>query len=433
MKDVWNNFKYYRMAIGITMMWNPFPIIFSIRDGLRIGGGSLFTLAFYILALTLFFPVNVFKKIYLPNPLLFFFLFGFIILAAIYMVYYPTLLYNYRGNLSREIITYLLPVLYLFATMYFPNHKTEIMIPIIILYTLVGSMGLLWGIAHDPNWHFGERAAIKFLANTDNSNPHAFANNALYGVLAGFIGAAHSKSTKVQFFYYLCIVFQIVILILCRTNTSIVALGIIGAIYVLTNPRKIMLDFFRVRTAYVAGVLVFFVWVFFRYFKSVRLIIEIYFGLLTDRFINMVYTASGVKLSNQQSVSIDESAVNRVYSFRYLVKMFRDGRWKDIIIGEGYKSQFLDVPFIEALTNHGILGFILFTGFFLAIALTAFFEILRPSNPFATFLAYFSIVLLVMGTTGSRPVDVGMWLVYLTYVRFLGIHYSSPKIGSESV
>jgi hypothetical protein len=344
------------------------------------------------------------------------------------MIYHPTIAYNYRSQLLRELVTYIFPLAFLFGTMYYPNNKVDKILIVVLLYSIVGSLGLLYGLAHDPNWHLGERAGIKFEANVENSNPHAFANNALYGILSALIIANQTKKILLEIFCYIATFFCLIILILCRTNTSIVCLGVFLAIYCCLNFKTIIKNSFKARTLLFVSPLIVVIWIGIRQFPLVSSIIFSYAEALSMRLVNLVYTVSGRSISKNQIVEIDESSVNRIFSYRYVVKMFEDGKWTDILVGEGYKSQFLDIPILEALTNHGILGFLLFSLLFIFIIITSLLQIIRPANGFSLFLGYFSIVILLTAASGSRPVDLGMWLVYIVYIRFMGADYNNNEV-----
>ncbi len=419
-----DDLKYYRIALGIVMVWNPFPLIFTIRDGLRVGGGSTFTFAFMVVGLILMFPLNIFKKIELPNMTLFFFWFSFVVLALIYMLFYPSLHYNYRSQLAKEILTYIFPLLFLIGTMYYPNQKADKILIVILLYGILGSLGLMYSLLHDPNWKLGERAAIKFLTSTEQSNPHVFANNALYGILSGLILASRARNVVQEILYYISVICCLIVIVLCRTNTSILCLFVFGFIYLLLNFKQTVVNTFKLRTlGIISAFIVVLIWAA-RQFSTVTSILQSYFNNSNQRLVNLAYTISGAKLSNKQVVEVDESSITRVRSYNYVKSLFTDGQWSDILVGEGYKSQFLDIPILESLTNHGIIGFILFTSFLVTLAVIAFFQILRPSTGLSLFLGYFTIVSLLASVSGSRPVDMGTWIVYVMFIRFLGASYN---------
>ena len=103
------DFKYYRQALGIQMLWNSYPFIFFIRDGLRLGpSGSVFTILFWSLGFLLIWPKNIFSTIYLSNKILSFFWLFFIGIAWVYWMYYPSI--NGSPSGSRETLTYILPL-----------------------------------------------------------------------------------------------------------------------------------------------------------------------------------------------------------------------------------------------------------------------------------------------------------------------------------
>lgn len=422
-----DDFKYYRQALGVNMLWNSYPIVFILRDGFGVGpSGSTFTILYWGLGLLLLMPINIFRTIYLPNRMLFACWFGFIVLGWLYWKYYPSI--NGEPERLRETLTYIIPLLFLFASMYYPNNKVHIILIVMVFYSLLASTGLLYSLTRDPHWTFGERAAIKFAANTQNSNPHAYANNALCGILASFIVAARMKSILVKIFYYLVAIFSVGVLILARTNTSLIALGVMAVIYLTFHGKSVVKSVFQMRTlglvAAVYGIVAFLL----SQFAFASYALEVYLQAFITRFGKVIYTVTGVEV-DQASAEIDYSSVNRVYSFRYVFEEFLgEGSLGLILFGEGYKSQFFDVPALEALVNQGVLGFILFNSFFFVMGIIAVQQFFKPANDLSLFMAYFSIIVLIALFSGARPIDLSMWLVYVFYIRFFGIYSSDSSI-----
>ena len=63
-----DDFKYYRQALGVNMLWNSYPIVFILRDGFGVGpSGSTFTILYWGLGLLLLMPINIFRTIYITN------------------------------------------------------------------------------------------------------------------------------------------------------------------------------------------------------------------------------------------------------------------------------------------------------------------------------------------------------------------------------
>lgn len=418
------DFKYYRQALGINMLWNSYPIVFILRDGFGLGpSGSTFTILYWGLGILLLMPMNIFRTIYLPNRMLFACWFGFIVLGWLYWQYYPSI--NGYPERVRETLTYIIPLVFLFASMYYPNEKVRIILIVMVFYSLIASAGLLYSLTRDPHWQFGERAAIKFAANTQNSNPHAYANNALCGILASLIVAARTRGIIIKIFYYLVAIFSLGVLILARTNTSLIGLGVMTIIYLTLHGREVVTAAFRPRIlaliAVVYGIVAFLL----SQFRFASYALEVYFNTFIARFGKVIYTVTGVEV-DKKSAEIDYSSVNRVYSFKYVFEIFLGkGSFGKIMFGEGYKAQFFDVPALEALVNQGVLGFLLFNSFFFVMAIIAVQQFFKPANDLSLFMAYFSMVVLIALFSGARPIDLSMWLVYVFYIRFFGIY--SPK------
>ncbi|MFN8348219.1 MAG: hypothetical protein U0X91_24670 [Spirosomataceae bacterium] len=421
---MWNDIKYYRQALGINMLWNSYPIVFVVRDGFGVGpSGSTFTILYWGAGLLLLMPINIFRTIYFPNRMLFACWFSFIVLGWLYWHYYPSP--NGYPERLRETLTYIIPLVFLFASMYYPNDKVHIILIVMVFYSLLASAGLLYSLTRDPHWTFGERAAIKFAANTQNSNPHAYANNALCGVLAALIVAARNKSILIKMFYYLVAVFSMGVLILARTNISLIGLILMILVYVTLHGREAVASVFKPRILAILAAVYGIVALLLSQFRFASYAIMVYLNIFLSRFGKVIYTVTGVEV-DQKSAEIDHSSVNRIYSFKYVYEIFLgEGSFGKIMFGEGYKAHFFDVPALEALVNQGVLGFILFNSFFLVMGVIAVQQFFRPANDLSKFLAYFSIIILIALFSGARPIDLSMWLVYVLYIRFFGIY--SPK------
>ncbi len=419
--------KYYRQALGINMIWNAYPIVFIVRDSFGIGpAGSAFTVLYWVVGLLFLIPFNIFTTIYSPNRILLISWLSFWALGLAYWHYYPSP--NTGTERTRETLTYVIPIIFLFGLMFYPPEKSRYILVIMVFYTLFASVGLLYGIAHDPNWHFGERAAIKFNANTNNSNPHAFANNAICTIIASLVVVGKVNGFFKKIFYYLAAIFSLGILVLTRTNSSFISLGLMAFVFLFFNGKSIIKGFFQVKVlATIAAIWAFLVFLMSQ-FTFATYALSAYFQTFAKRFNNVIYTFSGIQVDEEQVAEIDNSSINRVYSFKYFREIFlgEEASLGKILFGEGYKAQFFDVPSLEAVVNQGILGFLFFDGFFFLLAITSLQQFMKPASDLSKFMAYFSIVLILGIFSGARPIDLSMWLVYVFYIRFFGI-YSFKK------
>lgn len=425
---MWEDLKYYRQALGINMLWNAYPIVFIVRDGFGVGPqGSTFTILYWAVGLLLLMPINIFRSVFLPNQTLFACWFSFLVLGWVYWKYYPSPLGSPEP--LRETLTYIIPVVFLYASMYYPNDKGNIILKVMVFYSLIASIGLLYSLTKDPHWTFGERAAIKFAANTQNSNPHAYANNALCTILSALLTAGRTKNWLLKICYYLITIFSLGVLILARTNMSLIGLALMTVIYITLHGRSVIVSIFRPRVLAVVAIVYGIVAFLLSQFQFASYALGVYFNTFISRFGKVIYTVTGVEV-DQKSAEIDYSSVNRVFSFKYVFEVFLgEGSLGTILFGEGYKAQFFDVPALEALVNQGILGFILFNSFFVVMGFTALQQFFKPANDLSLFLAYFSLIVLIALFSGARPQDLSMWLVYVMFIRFFGV-YSTQKSKS---
>jgi hypothetical protein len=423
------NFKYYRMALGINMLFNAFPIINIFRDGLGLGPkGSIFALIYWGIGLLLLVPFNIFQRIERPNTVLLFFLGSFIVHCLIYMHYRPAL--GFGLDKAREYAGIIIPMAFLFGLLYYPNDKVDKILPVTIAYSVVGSLGLLYLILHDPTWQFGQRAAIKFATNPDAiGNPHIFANNGIYCFVACIVYSTITTNSITKLICYLTAIFSFVVVVMCRTSTSLIVLIMIIVFALIFRGKDIARQVFNKSSFFVVSFLAIAIGYYIRTHALIRGLIADYYSSLTGRIINTIFTATGTKLGKtDRVVDTDISSVTRVYSFRYVKTMFAEGEWKNILIGEGYKSQFLDVPLLESLTNHGLLGFILYDGFIFILGIYTVSQLLRPTNGFSLYIANICILLLLLSISGGRPTHPDNWLVFMFIIRFLGIEYNKKQL-----
>jgi hypothetical protein len=423
------DFKYYRMALGINMLLNAFPIINIVRDGLGLGPrGSIFALIYWCIGLVLLVPLNIFQRIERPNSVLLFFLGSFIVHCLIYMHYRPAL--GFGLDKAREYAGIIIPMAFLFGLLYYPNDKVDKILPVTIAYSVVGSVGLLYLILNDPTWQFGQRAAIKFATNPDAiGNPHIFSTNGIYCFLACIVYSTITTNSIIKLVCYLTAIFSIVVIAMCRTNTSLIVLVMIIVFALIFRGKDIARQVFSRSSFFVVSFLTIAIGYYIKTHVLIRGLISDYYTSLTNRLINTIFTATGTKLGTaDRVVDTDISSVTRVYSFRYVKNMFAEGEWKNIIVGEGYKSQFLDVPLLESLTNHGLLGFILYDGFIFMLGIYALSQLLRPSNSFSSYIANICLLLLLGSISGGRPTHPDNWLMFMFIIRFLGIEYNKKQL-----
>lgn len=435
------NFKIYAQALGLNMAWNSYPITIILRDGfgISIGGGSVFIALFWIVGILLLMPLNIFQRVFLPNKILTFFWLSFMLLCYIYLNYYTAHFYNYHITDLRETFTYLFPVLFLWALMYYPNDQVDKIVPITVIYSLIASVLFVYIVFSNPNFNLGERAAIKY-ANTANTttNPHPFANNAVRCVIAAIICSFMTNNFFLKILNYFIAIFSIGVLFMTRTSTSLYGLAIMILIFISTGVFRI--NFSKIKFSTIAGVVVVLIFLnqLLKQSAKYNAMFDLYWSSISARFYNTLYTITGIKIGgSHRQVTEDASSMGRVISWNYVKTFLSEGSLENLILGEGYRSMFLDIPVLEAYINHGILGFLLYNAFFIALAVYVAIEFLTPATKWTSFLAYFSIIIFLNVTTGAPVVDTGNWMSFIPFIRFMGINYystnslSSPLLASK--
>lgn len=428
-----NDFKYYRQALGINMLWNSFPIIFFVRDGLGIGPqGSIFTFTYWIIGLLLMWPGSLFSRLYAPNKLLLFFWGGFLMLCMIYWKYYAP---NGVADGSREIMTYILPFAFLFLLMYYPDDKVDCILIVMVGYTLVASSGLIYSIATNPTWHFGERAGINYKAMQGHSNPHAYANSALATILASAILLWKTRSTFKKLLYIFAIVFSLAVIVLCRTNTSLITLAVMAAIAFVFNGRSIIASTFSAKSLKI-GFWVYAVVAFvLAQFSFIGYTLTVYSAAFAQRFNRVIYTISGAQIDQTESASIDHSSSYRLLSIERTKEFVFGSKTPigEVLFGQGYKSVFLDMPSLDAIMNQGILGFIFYNFFWIGVIFTMIQQYFRPANNVSLFIAYLALLQVLSLFSGGQTIDLSAWLLQAFYIRFLGVYASKPALSLQTV
>jgi hypothetical protein len=418
-----SNFNYLRYSVGIAMLFNGFPLVFFIRDTLKIGPASnIFTAIFFVLALILMLPTHLFIRIYKPNFNLLKYSVGFLLL-----IFYHFFAFNTSGaDWLIEFGNIFFTLAFIFLLLHVPNEAYSTLIPVFFALSFFSNLTLVYSLMTNPNWKLGMRAAVTF-ENTnaqEGGNPHITARNALVCIMTALLLAWNYKNLLLRLFFYFSVIFSLGVIVLAQVKSSMLAIGMMMGLFLVFNAKfssvvKVTSSIFSIRTLLI---LVFF-------YLTFQLVISRYgdlYGLVLsywdngmDKIIDIFYTAFGIKFT--ENASVDASAQYRVTSFTYFGMALKDPPL--LLFGNGYKASFLDVPIIESLLNHGLLGFILFGGFNLYLLIYTFKEIRKPTNMLSTFLAYFFVYFIVLLVSNGRPYDVSFWFPYALMIRFLGIKY----------
>ena len=422
---------YMRMVVGICMLLDGYPIIFFFRDTLRLAtGSSAFTAAAFAAGLVLMVPFTVLRRLYRPNFTMFWIGLAFILFSILYMFVYPS---PEPLDYTREMIYYAYILIFLFLLINIPNDIIPVVIPVVVLFTLVSNLGLIYSLVTNPTWAIGQRATIVLNDSDDGSgNPHVFARNAFMGIVACVMWLVRPQTNIL--FRLLALfsgVISVVILVLTQTRSSILALLIAVALFFYFNVRPAQIratvrSLFTPIPILVVLVGIVGVIIFFRRYADIYAVLYGYAMGFMERNLENIYAFLGLHAKGvDYKASLDDSVANRAVNFGFLTKILVSQAYM-LIPGYGYKFSYLDVPLLEALTSQGIIGLALFG----SINFMSFRYTLRTmklnTNQLNIFLAYFYILILVQVFSGGRPYDITFWFPLAMMIRFMGIEHLIP-------
>ena len=421
--SLWKTFNYLRYSAGIALVVNGWPLVFFIRDTLRIGPASnVFTAFFFGFSLLLMFPTHLFVRLYKVN----FTLLKYGVLFLLVALYHFVLFNNSGVDWFVEMGNYVFIFAFLFLIIHVSNEVKDTLLPIIFLLTFLCNLTLIYSLLTDPNWHLGMRAAVTFGNENaqEGGNPHVTARNGLVCMISGLVLAGKYRNPFIRIFIFASVLLSLALVVLSQSRSALLALGLMVGMFFLFNAKaenvsKMVKGLFSIRSLVVIVLLYIALKVFLAQFSSLEGTLYGYWFTFYDKMINIAYTAFGIKLT--ETATIDHSAMGRVTSFSYFNEALAAPAL--LLIGGGYKSSYMDVPVLESLINHGIFGFIFFGGLVVYILIYTLKEARNPTNNLTLFLAYFYIYLFVMLCTGGRPYDLFYWFPLIMYIRFFNIKY----------
>jgi hypothetical protein len=422
-----------RIVLGICMVVDGMPLVFFLKETLKLAPGSqAFTAVFLGMGFVFCVPFTVFRRLYRPNELLFWMSIAFIGLCIFYMYYgnpYPS-----ATAYTTDLVYFIFSLLFLFLLINIPNDIIEVAVPVIIAFTVISNLALVYALMTDPTWNIGQRAAINFSATNGErmGNPHAFARNAFMGVVACGVWAFRPQTGIIaRTLSLFAAVFSAGILVLTQTRSSIVALGAVVILFLLFNVRPA-----QVKSA-IRGLLspvpiitiaIFFFGLSFilQKYSDIYDILYGYAVAFIDRNMENVYAALGLKSSGAAyKAALDASAANRTVSAGFFSNVIV-GHMEMLFLGNGYKFLYLDIPIMEAFVNHGLPGLILFGGLNALIFYYSLRAMQTNHNTLTTFLAYFYLFILVQMFTNGRPYEISHWHPLGLMIRFMGIDNLIP-------
>ena len=428
---------YMRMVVGICILIDGYPLIFFFRETLHLApGSSVFTAAAMAGGLVLMVPFTVLRRLYRPNLTMLWMGLAFLLFCILY-------LFTYVGeggfnDAGRDMVYYAYILLFLFLLINIPNDIIRVFVPVVVIFTLVSNMALVYSLLTDPSWTVGMRASIT-MANSDDAsgNPHSFSRNAFIGVVACAIWLLRSETSVVfRLLAFFAGVLNVVVLVLTQTRSAIVALILAVAFFIYFNVRPAQIRHtvrglltpipLIVMAIGLVGVL----YLMQRFSDGYAVLYGYAIGFM-ERNLDNVYALLGLNAAGKAyQATLDDSSSYRSVSALFFNNVL-EGHAYMLILGYGYKYLYLDVPILESLTDQGILGFILFGGLN-ALAMYHVLGVMRRNpNPLSVFLAYFYMLILVQLFTNGRPYDITFWFPLALMIRFMGVDHLFPAHLSD--
>jgi len=309
-------------------------------------GTILFTGFFYGMGILMILISVKNKDGSLPN--LHLLLFGgiFFIISQLYLF-----LYNYeRQSFNLDISSLILILLYFFSLLKTDNEVKEMLPFWIFIFTLVINLCLLYSISNNPIYSIGARATVQFGSDDFTGNPYIYAKNGLAGFIISILLLKFRTSSNkvystflIQFFSHINLWLSVVVIFLTQTRSMFLSFAIILLPLLLfsksSNPKKTTDKINYPLYLFYLILILLFVFMNKKFF-ILDIISNIFFRSY-DTFLAALNTAFSMG-----NVSQDSSAMSRVFTLDYLIKLIHQ-KPELLLFGGGYRFLYLDIPFLQ--------------------------------------------------------------------------------------
>jgi hypothetical protein len=392
-----------------------------------LGGGSLFTGIVYSFGILLLLsPIHA-KIGFKPNLLL-------LQVGAVFFC--QALLYFFIYNMERtsftvDTINFFLLFSFFFFILRVDNEVQKYIPVLILVFTLITSLALLYSIYTNPEFVLGSRATVQYKTGSGEftGNPHVYSRNGLAGFIISMLLIFHGGNNNkleenpfVRLLAHLNLLIGLLVIVLTQTRATILSLGIViflMVIYVLkwenifTKIKRYVFVYYCI----LISILI--------YFEGKFKLWQLVTGYFTS-FQNLFFRAINTGLSLGKSTDLDDSAMGRVVNINFFFNLWKNDPW-GFVLGHGYKKRYIDIPVLESFINFGIIGLITFVLFNLLI-FNFSIRALRSKNIFQVFIGLFYIHTLIAIFVAGRPVDFSFWVTYIVIIRFLGVDYKQNQL-----
>jgi len=392
------------------------PLIYFIKSLVMPNAGSLFTGFFYILGIILMANSINAKVGFIPNLQLVLFGGIFFLISQCYLFFYNI----EPQNFSSDILNLFLISLY-FIFLLKTEPEIKYILPFwIFIFTLIINVCLIYSIYNNPLYTLGARATVQFGTDEFTGNPYIYARNAFAGFIISYLLIKFRNKSNlltsnffIQFFCYFNLWISLVIIFLTQTRTIFLSFILI----------LIPLFFFVRGEKQNSNI---------KYFNYPLVSFYSFFGILLFYFNNQFNIFDFVSNSFSHAIEIftnaldtginmgsnvqDESAMGRVGGMKIMFSKIQE-RPEFLLTGGGYRFLYMDIPFLEALINFGLLSFFFYFVFQFYIFKNAIYAIFS-NDVLQVFLGFMSFQILIAIFTTGRCLDFSYWVSYLILIRF---------------
>lgn len=421
------NLKYTRQFLGIFIVFMGSPLIFFFKEVSGFGGGSGFTIVSLIIGLGLMIsPEDFLRRFYKPNLPAYrlAFIFMGIVLVNFFFI---NPFYGYGVNNSifiRDLTNYASIFIFFILLLSVSNNVKDYFLPIVVFFTFLGSICLIYSISTNANFIIGQRASVVFGdgTTTASGNPHVYARNAFAGVFSSYL-MLKNKNTLWKLFSLINLMLSLIVLVLTQARSILLAFLFTMLIFLYYNIsakslKNAVVSIFKPQTLLL--IVLFFCGI--AYFISTQarllVIITLYYDTFSITFTKAILTATGLG----DAKTIDYSAMGRVNSFATFKEVLLESPW-ELILGKGYRFLYMDIPILETWIDCGIIAFWSFAMMNVVLFRESLKAIKTETNQFTTFLGYFYMCYFVTLFTGGEPYGIAYWFVFCVMIRFLGVKY----------
>jgi hypothetical protein len=404
------------------------PVVYFFRDQVGLApNNALFT------ALGLFFPyfaTLVFRKNYSvlqkPNPVSFLIFMVFFFYILMFLI----LADRWRGiRFSQEMSVFAIISIVL-CTLWFlkPDLHYKNFIRFGLVFSFLGCLALVYGIATDPLYALGQRAAVN-MGDEKNvaANPHIYGRNAFITVTFALMALKHRKLVGWGFVFPLIIFLSsIAILIMTQTFVSLVSLCMMLFLFFIYNFsfigvfkgfKKLMFKWYFLIglcfIGYQAKVI----------YDKYEDGISIFYDQIGIRVKNLTGTLFGDKKEKKKKVKVDESANERIVVLGKTIKAWdkesKNGELRYLIFGHGYRTRYNDIPMLESYDSFGLMGLFLYGLLTLYLLKSCLQEMALPESPMTDFFAYAFCYSFCSNFMGGLVVDYTRLVFIILVIRFV--------------